>query len=764
MKVTFLSADVPLTKEFFMKDGVIDKTAHPRVINCTSYEEEFETIEELHELLVKHAELGHCMLKGNVKSPLVNQSRAGSTDSNEPSRLLVFDLDGYENARTVSEFLKQVDCDQVDYIVQYSSSTGIDGDKRLRAHIFILLDKPWVPGMLKQWLMHLNMTTDSVRQAITLTRTGNALRWPLDISVCQSDKLIYITPPKLGKDVKCTFTGKRIQLQKRKKKYLSISTTIPTAEANKNSSMSLLNELRKKAGLPERKRITFKQRGQVEYMHNPDQATITGMKSERGWRYFNLNGGDSWSYYHHEDNPEFIHNFKGEPVYRTCDLLPEYWAEAKKVLEKPKVSSNGIVYLAFRDFRTSNYWNGSWNPDTETANFSIARGKEQLADYMAQYGLSLGPYIPDWTIEFNPNSDETVSVEKKIVNTFRKTEYMKRPRKVVKDVPPTIRRIAMHMLGNDEECFEHMMNYLACIYQYRQRNETAWVMHGIQGTGKGVFFNRVLRAIFGHVTTKRMSELDSQFNGFLENNLLIMIDEAQLSAHKMSKVMNANLKNYITEPFISIRHMHCAPYEARNYINMFFVGNEGDVITIEPTDRRFNVALFQPERFVTSTEELENMEKEELSQFADYLGSRKADKEQARTALNNPAKQRMILVSQNSMEVACAAIREGNFTWLWEQRPNVKSLDGAYLAEQKASAYMQLLQEIVGGKRSNLVREEIQMILDYTIGGIPDSPYKLASMLKHYRIVFEPLKRDGRTVRGIKVEWKIPDEIREEMK
>jgi hypothetical protein len=42
------------------------------------------------------------------------------------------------------------------------------------------------------------------------------------------------------------------------------------------------------------------------------------MKMERGFVYFNLNGGDSWAYYHPIDNPTFIRNFKGEPMYRTA--------------------------------------------------------------------------------------------------------------------------------------------------------------------------------------------------------------------------------------------------------------------------------------------------------------------------------------------------------------------------------------------------------------------------------------------------------------
>jgi hypothetical protein len=66
-------------------------------------------------------------------------------------------------------------------------------------------------------------------------------------------------------------------------------------------------------------------------MSKPGEATITGIKRDRGFVYLNLNGGDSWGYYHSEDNAEYIYNFKGEPVYKTSELLPEYWASINKV-------------------------------------------------------------------------------------------------------------------------------------------------------------------------------------------------------------------------------------------------------------------------------------------------------------------------------------------------------------------------------------------------------------------------------------------------
>ena len=64
--------------------------------------------------------------------------------------------------------------------------------KELRAHIFMLLDKPVAAPLLKQWLTQKNHEVPLLHDAMKLTKTGNAISWPLDISACQNDKLIYI--------------------------------------------------------------------------------------------------------------------------------------------------------------------------------------------------------------------------------------------------------------------------------------------------------------------------------------------------------------------------------------------------------------------------------------------------------------------------------------------------------------------------------------------------------------------------------------------
>ncbi len=756
MKVTFLSSDTPLTKSFELVDGKLRKISHPRIINVTSYEENVETIEELHACILSHAAKGHCFLKGNVSRVLTNESRAGSTNSHEATQLLLLDLDKIKTIVSVAEFLGFLQLMAVDYIVQYSSSMGVDPNTGLSAHIFILLTEPWHPAMLKQWLIHKNLSIPQLRNNLSLASTNNTLKWGLDVTTCQNDKLIYIAPPILGAGVQDTFAGSRIQLVKGSQRSAELQGAIPSAETNRLEMERALNELREKNGLHKRKAATYKSAGTVEYFSKPDRATVTGIRTERGFVYLNINNGDSWAYYHPEHNPEFIYNFKSEPIYKTAELLPEYWAEVKDIRNVPKVNEQGKLYLAFRDYRTAGYWNGSYDTSTETLDLKPARSKDQLFDFLKGNNQPIGDYVPDWNILFEPNNPKRIDTETCTVNTFQPTEFMMLPHKDVLEVPPLIKRIIHNAVGSDDEFFEHFMNWLAVILQYRTMTETGTVLHGTTGTGKGILINRILKPIFGYVQRKRMREFDSNFNDFIEKCLILWVDEAEFPDYKeQSKVMEADIRNYITEPEISIRRMYTPSFMAKSYINMMFAGNADVIVTIRPNDRRFNVAPFQTKSLEITQDEVEIELPKHLVDFYHYLMTREADRAKARAPLNNAAKKKMIEIGRVGIDRVSDALLAGDYGFFLEQIPHLPAPGIHSSRDMEEAAYATLVGEIGQGKKAVLVREEVRILFQHCLGDMPDTTYKFATKLKHHGITFVSLWRDGRTVKGVKVKWNL---------
>lgn len=754
MKATFLKAAVPLTKTFKIRDGQLEKIGHPRILDYTSFEVQYTTLEELCEALKEHANQGHCFLKGNLNRPLINEPRAGSTDPNAPTQLTLLDLDGLRSLSSVDEFMESTGMGAVDYVVQYSSSMGVIPERGISAHLFVMLSRDYSPAILKQWLIHLNLTNQALVSNLSLTRTNNAIRWPLDITTCQNDKLIYIAPPIIGEGVVDRFEGDRIKLVKKQHRTFTLPEDIPSAEANKRATEAALNKLRSAAGLAERPKNTYKVDGNIEYLAKPDKAVVSGVKMDRGFVYLNINGGDSWGYYHPENNPEYIFNFKNEPNYKTSELLPEYWSEVKSKMADPVYDKEGILWLAFRDFQSAVYYNGFYDKKKNELCLSQARSADQLRHFLKQHGQPVGDFIPDWDLVFEPGNDTIVNIEKRRINMFQPSKFMRKKPKHVTVMPPTIRKVMLNMLGNSEECLDHMANWLAVIIQYRCMTQTCWVAHGIEGTGKGLFVNKILRPIFGHsyVVTKRMRELDSTFNGYMEYALILAIDEVELTAMKNSNVINADLKNYITEPVISIRNMHQGARQAPNFVNILMQSNMSHVTFISETDRRFNVAPYQPEKLIITDEELETLDSE-LEDFYGYLMTYKASKQRARTPLNNEARKEMQQLSRSAIDEVSLAFKNGNIEFFENMLPNVATSLLPVDQQSAADAYVSLIQRIKKGQ-DTLVREELYTLLDYAVGNVPRAPHKLATYLKHHKIVIEPIKVDGKTQRGIRVNWK----------
>ena len=305
-------------------------------------------------------------------------------------------------------------------------------------------------------------------------------------------------------------------------------------------------EEREAAGLPPRK-FAYKVVKNTEVMLKPEQCEITDTRTERGFVYFNLNGGDSWAYYHPEDRPDVIYNFKGEPNYLTKDLLPEYWASLTSAASR--TSSAGVTYLVFLDRRTSTYYRGTYNAATDALDLTPAKNETQVRHFAEQHGVPLGSYIPEWDMTFDPHDNVRVDFGNRTVNTFQLTEYMKTPAKRVTKPPPTILRIIHHALGSDVACTEHFVNWLAFILQNRTRTLTAWVLHGVEGTGKGIMMNRILRPIFGKEQTamRRMEELNEPYNSYMKRCFLVFIDEVESKALMNEKGVMAKLRTFITE-------------------------------------------------------------------------------------------------------------------------------------------------------------------------------------------------------------------------
>lgn len=765
MKIVFLEAAEPLTKAYSKGKNGIAKTPYPFTFEFTSHEVQCRDLKQLEQLLKKHAALGHCLIKGTLNRPLVRESRAGTTNTIDATELLVLDLDGLPDTYkakgtvqvTADVFLESLGLGDISYIIQWSASYGIE-NKELRAHIFMLLDKPVAAPLLKQWLTQKNHEVPLLHDAMKLTKTGNAISWPLDISACQNDKLIYIAPPVLD-GIKDPLQGKpRIELVRRKKSHFALDqTSVTPSETLRAMTQKRVDKLREAANLPTRK-FKFKHVGSHEVLAQPGEAAITEIKQERGFVYFNLNGGDSWAYYHPEDKPEYIFNFKGEPTYLTKELLPDYWAQLTNAGASQRTGSDGLTFLAFCDRKTGIYWRGTYDPTSDVLDINVARNETQLRHFGKQYGVPIGDFIPEWDVIFDPQSLTRVDTQEHIVNRFQPTPFMLNVGKAPKAMPPVARKIIQHALGSDQETFNHFVNWFAAIVQTRSKMRTAWVMHGVEGTGKGLLLNKILRPLFGeHVSSVGMFSMSEPYNVYAEKALFVFVDEVQTSTLRNEGSVLAKMRNNIAEPTIEIRRMYATPVEVRNYSNWILASNMPDPVKIKDDDRRYNIGKYQTAKLVITQSELDKLETE-LQALYNYLIEYPVDMDLAGQVLDSQERDDLIATGRSSVDVMAVALLGGDFEFFVSQLPAGNQSKRNALEISQTADYVSVLQTLITRTdvktgQCHIARDELFTLFDYCAGGGLPRKNKFTSLLRHHRIHMKKVWID-KAVQGVTTVWR----------
>lgn len=805
MKLTFLEAAVPLTKSYSLsKSGELQKTSYPLVKNFTSHEEEYSSLSEFYKLVVAHAKQNHCLLKGNVRAALNNEPRAGSTISDASTLWICLDFDkapfkDVEDALEKLHIKDQVSpFRDVSYIVQYSASHGLPGTVGLNCHVFIQLSHPVHAPYLKAWLMYLNLRCESLRSGIKLGSSNAALSWPLDITTCQNDKLLFIAPPVLN-GIKDPLKN-RIQLVPKALQQLPIERIAKVdLDTMRNAAHTLKNELRVAAGYDKLRNVTKYEAGYYT-ISKPGRSVITSdIREANGFATFNVNGGDSWSYYHPVDNYEYIYCFKHqEERFVTKDFLPDYWeAKEKERIERNAApTEDGDILLAFSDFKSSSYWRGLWSPRTHNLSIAQVGNASMLNDWLMSYGRDKLDFVPPWNIIFDPTKDFVVDVDRKIVNTYVPNKFMRNtyaPNSKARYTKcPTIIKTILHVLNCDEtsEEFEHFMNWLAVIYQKRIKTQTAWVLSGTEGTGKGTLGNKILAPTLGHeyVASRLGNSLEEIYNGWMERCIVAVLDEVDLAASDKKNVIHQSMRKYITDSPMPYRHMHRMSYEADSFINFILCTNSKESIHITEGNRRYNIGKYQPEKLQFGQADLDMIEKE-LPHWVNYIMTRDADVDKAAQIIKTEAHMQLVEVSRTSVDDVATRIMRGDMMYFLGFMPDLElqaelhglgngiadhyadiisrevtalrnhGTDTSSLTVQEKAALTK--QGIKVGKndrilRSRISRDELYTLFEYTVGNMPSTPAKFTQFLRHRDIHVEPVKLNNKLVRGMYVMWLVP--------
>ena len=358
-------------------------------------------------------------------------------------------------------------------------------------------------------------------------------------------------------------------------------------------------------------------------------------------------------------------------VQNTLKVLKRQWTQQMSDTSAERINSSDRLF-PFLDSNTNSYA----YYDRVDKKLSIGLRLEILEKELEAEGQSLPATWTRLRVVFDTHQDAKIDLERKTFNLFTPSEYMllgKTKEKIdLTTSCPNILKLFTNLIPKPDER-ERYINWLAGILQTRDKQQTAWVFYGKPGAGKNRHLELILKPLFGYdqVVQVEDEQLKSQFNGWLQNAILIAFNEIARDNDTRSSV-RSKIKAIITDSEIQINEKHVKVYSVRNYANCLFFSNEIVPLAIEDNDRRFNIVRTGPNLSTYSwfkdRESFFTGITSELPVFAQYLMNYDYDPVLAKTPIENEEKSYMQEMTMDRFEEFATKLKNGDWEWMNESQ------------------------------------------------------------------------------------------------
>lgn len=790
MQLTFLSAAIPLTKTiaYSERDDDYTTTPYPMITRVSSHGVTVNNMLEFALAIRQQGELGRCLLFGHLDKELVDESRAGHAVEAH-HEWVCFDFDKVDAAPTMEGALAAIgkylpaQCSKAECVVQLSPSCFHPRATKLSAHVFFRLAEPTPAKVLKEWIVRINF--DHLPEQIRLTDSGNALSFALDRCVTDASRLLYIAPPKtVGFESDLLPEDSIVHFRGTAGLVIPFFTPVTREEIN-----AKINELRKANMLDERQFRTTQVKG-MEMLLDPGACMVHDIRSSGdGYIRFNINGGDSQAYWINLREPQIIGNFKGEPYMYTREAAPEFFKALTKSLSSmpatTKTSPSTEVLAFYATNRGSGIYIGTYDRAKDILRVEQSNESGALS-WMKQFGVPIKGVLPHYDLAYDISSDIRYEEGYPVINLYARTDFIKEysdlPRtqdldnvfaRLQEECPVIYRTI--NSCAGDARSALGLINWIGYIFQTRKKTDTAWLLHGTEGTGKGMLVNKVLARLFGadNVGQIMMNNVDSSFNSLLSGKILINVDEVAMSRTRDKVEAMAKIRNWITEPYIVINEKRVVERREESFVNFIFSANDMRPLMIPEGDRRFHVGTRQETRLLYMPNEVAVLEQgEELPAFAKILGELQVDEHWVRNPEKTEQKSRLFESTHSILDRIGYALRDGDAQFFIEARPSdlmrqVSGSSGVLPIRQ----YDELLRGMLDGAFNVIGHDDLFVLFHTVVNDVKvfsDNPTQQKSIYNRYNLLPKAkeshrCKRTGKVRHGIKApEWKpVPDYISE---
>ena len=381
-------------------------------------------------------------------------------------------------------------------------------------------------------------------------------------------------------------------------------------------------------------------------------------------------------------------------------------------------------------------------------------------EVLAMHGVDKPPFFPHFTYELHFDVKERFNFETQFVNRYVPSHLLEaeRPAKKVNKIPKYISKILSHVFAGDKEVMQHYINDLADLIQTRKKRRTAFLLQGTEGTGKGLWFNRVLKPIIGREYCNEMDQgpFINSFNSSLENNVLTLVNECRAN-FTGSRGSDANvvekIKIAISDSDIEIERKGKDRYNGRNNSSFMFATNRLKAVVLPSDDRRFTIAPRQEQKIEKTSwwpggSEVEKCIAKEVQEFAWFLMDYKVDKKKIGSVIQNKAKEIIQALSKTNAEEFFDAVKVGDVAWFEE---NLVERPG-YRGEEEYLEVRNLFKSIVGEK--NISKQTLCKLYNYVVH--PGKPVTMNTFGKSavaHLPEFKVVRIAGNVTRGIPVNW-----------
>ena len=288
--------------------------------------------------------------------------------------------------------------------------------------------------------------------------------------------------------------------------------------------------------------------------------------------------------------------------------------------------------------------------------------------------------IPSAEVLFSPNRKELEEIDGVMyANTFMRSKILSYEpiedemiNKIDWNRYPRVKALFSNVFVKKER-IDYFINWLAYCLQTLEKSRTAIISKGVQGTGKGVIFNQLIRYAFGEPYTLEMSNeaISSQYNMEIENKLFIVANEIKGDFRDGNKLYE-KLKIFITEDMLGVEDKNIKRKMIKNYMNLWFHTNNAVPLQIQPSDRRYTVFNTSDKKLIDVAKELgyqhekffiADMNKHERDDFLFDLMRLKYDYNLATRPMNTEEKQLICEASTPQPEIIINKLKEKDFDY-----------------------------------------------------------------------------------------------------